>query len=190
MIESKKLNTRSILVVTLFTSFIEVAYGYLYTKSSAEDTVLIYEALAFLLIQGIILFILKLIKALSAQRALNICVGVSGLAHSVFMATLVAQRVSANIETFFFVLCLFAIANALLILLWLHLLKRNIRKKSYTPEFYGRKRTKVITILSFIGAFAGIIITKITGYNLIIFDILIAVLSLIYTAFVCHIKKK
>ncbi len=190
MVESKKLNTRSILVVTLFTSFIEVAYGYLYTKSSAEDTVLIYEALAFLLIQGIIILILKLTKAVSTQSALDICVGVSGLAHSVFMATLVAQRVSANIETIFFVLCLFAIADALLILLWLYLLKRNTDKKVNSHKVSNKKHTKIITIFSFVGALTGIIIAKITGYNIIIFDIMLAVLSLIYTAFVCHIKKK
>ena len=191
MNELKKHNTRSVLlIIALFTFFMEIGYGYAYAKNSTNGAVLIYEALAFLLIQGIILLILKLTKALSTQRALDICVGVFGLAHSVFMAALVAQRISTNIETIFFVLCLFAIADALLILIWLCLRKRNSRKKSDTPEFYGRKRTKVITILSFMGAFAGIIITKITGYNIIVFDIMIAVLSLIYTAFVGHIKKK
>ncbi len=179
-----------IVVITLVTSFLEVAYGYFYTKTNNNGYVLIWEALAFFVLQAMVLLILKLTKVLSKQRNLDIYIGVAGLTHSLFMALLVTQRVSANIETTFFVLGLFIIIDVMLLLLWEFIYRRNRKKEHNTPKTFGRKQRITTAVLSFVGAFLVIFLARIFDHNIIIFDVLISLLSVTYTVFGYFLKSK
>lgn len=171
----------SIIVLMSVTCFIEILYAYIYTKTSNNGYILFWEALTFMVLIVASLLILKATKGLLNERNFKLYTGTSGLAHSAFMALLVAQRISTNIETTLFVLCIFVVLHLFLILLWYILYKRSQKN---TSKKYRTKQRKIIAIFSFMGAFAGIFLVRIFDHDIIMFDTIVSLLSLTYTFFV------
>lgn len=190
MNEVKKQNSINLIIVITLTSLLEIAYGYFHIETSDKGYILIWETVAFLTLQVIVLLTLKLTKALSKQPVLDIYIGVSGLVHSVFMALLVAQCISTNIETFFFVSGIFIIFDIVLLLLWELICRRNKKKEHTTPKTFGRKQRTIITIFSFIGAFTGVFLVSKLNHSIIVSDVLFSLLSLTYTVFYFSLKTK
>lgn len=189
MSDKKNNYSQNIIVLISVTSLIEILYACVYAKTSNYNYILISETLAFLVLQVVLFFIVKAAKVLLSERNFKLYLGTSGLAHSVFMAFLVSQRISTNIEKTLFVLGLFIVLHLSLILLWLILYKRS--KKHTTTKIYGSKQRKLIAVFSLAGAFIGVVLARVLDYDIIIFDIFVSLLSLTYTVFVlCFIKGK
>lgn len=166
-------------IVVLITSLLGITYGYIYTKTSNNGTVLIIESVVFLFFQLTVFLVLKIKRILSTERILRLYVGLSGIGNSVFLELLVSQRVSKNFETMIFVLFVFAAFDLFFILMW-----KIIYKKNNVKHIKSSRKNKIIPALSFVGAILGVIIVRFSNYYIVVFDILVSLLSFTYTFFV------
>ncbi len=178
-----------IILIMLITALLEFAYGLFYLNTSVEGRILIQETIAFFIVQVLLYSILKITRVLALEHNLNICIGVLGLAHSVFMAFLVAQRIATSIKTTLFVFLMFVILQLFMVLFSGLLFKRYLKKKRQKTKISKKTQSKISCTICFAGVFLGMFLFRVLDKNIIIFDVLIFGLSITYTAFYFVLKR-
>lgn len=178
-----------IILIMLITGLLEFAYGRFYSNASDEGYILIWETIAFLVLQILVYSVLKLTRVLSVEKNLNIYIGVSGLAHSVFMAFLTAQRISTDIKKTLLVFLVFVVILLFLVFIWQVLYKLNLKKEGKKTKMSKKTQSKISCTICFACVCLGMILFRVLDKNIIIFDVLIFVLSITYTAFYFVLKR-
>ena len=183
MSELKKENLNIfIILIMLITGLVEFAYGLFYAKINDEGYILIQETLTFFVLQILVYLVLILTKVLSTEKNLNIYIGTLGLTHSWVMAFLVAQRISTKVNTLLLVLGLFLLLH-LLIILFLKFWKRQSHEKTPNSKKNAKTPSKSMYFVCFVGVFAGMLLSRKLGNNVIVFDVVVSILSIVYSTF-------